>query len=287
MRKYLLLIAIIFPFHLIAQKVKTVEGEYTYHVPENISLNEAKRTALERAQIQALANEFGTIVSQDNTTRIENRNGKSHTDFISISGSDMKGEWLETIGTPKYVVFYEGEQLIISCQVKGKAREILLSTIDYQAHILCNGTEERFESDRFKDGDALYLSFQSPAKGFLAVYLLDAENHVSCLLPYRNQQSGIYPIEGNRQYLFFNRDTALGEDRSTVDEYYMTCDRISEYNQFYIIFSPNEFTKAADKASLSNSPRQLPFKDFQKWLTKCRKLDNKMTVKKIGITVEK
>lgn len=291
MRKCLLLIAVVFPFHLFAQKVKTVEGEYTYHVPENISLNVAKRTALERAQIQALANEFGTIVSQDNTTRIENRNGQSHTDFVSISGSDVKGEWLETIGDPQYVIFYEGEQLIISCQVKGKAREIQFSTIDFQAHILCNGTEDRFESDHFKDGDALYLSFQSPTKGFLAIYLVDDDGQAFCLLPYRKQTEGIYPVEGNRRYLFFSIPEALATEKGLVDEYFLYTSRSSEYNQFYVIFSPNAFTKAVDKNASEELPLQLPrqlsFRDFQKWLTRCRKYDTAMTIKKVGVTVEK
>lgn len=50
----------------LAQRIEKVHIEYTYHAPENISLEEAKRIALERAKIQAIADEFGTIVSQSN-----------------------------------------------------------------------------------------------------------------------------------------------------------------------------------------------------------------------------
>jgi hypothetical protein len=42
-----------------AQKVKTVEGEYTYYAPENVTVEQAKITADDRAKIQALADEFG------------------------------------------------------------------------------------------------------------------------------------------------------------------------------------------------------------------------------------
>ena len=48
-----------------AQRVKSIKGEYTYHVPENVTLDIAKQTALQRAKIQALADEFGTIVMQN------------------------------------------------------------------------------------------------------------------------------------------------------------------------------------------------------------------------------
>ena len=37
-----------------AQRTRKVHGEYTYHAPENVSLEQAKKTALSRAQIQAL-----------------------------------------------------------------------------------------------------------------------------------------------------------------------------------------------------------------------------------------
>ena len=51
---------LLFTIPVFSQKMKTVEGEYTYHAPENVSLEEARRTALDRAKIQALADEFGT-----------------------------------------------------------------------------------------------------------------------------------------------------------------------------------------------------------------------------------
>lgn len=65
-----------------AQRVEKVTAEYVYHAPENISLEEAKYIALERAKIQAIADTFGTIVSQSNFTTIANRNGKSDVDFF-------------------------------------------------------------------------------------------------------------------------------------------------------------------------------------------------------------
>lgn len=276
-----------FTSSVFSQKLKTVEGEYTYHAPENVTMEQAKRTALDRAMIQALADEFGTIVSQSNATRVENKNGQTDIDFLSIGGSEVKGEWIETLGEPQYNIRYEGDMLIVSVKVKGKAREIVSAGIDFQAKVLRNGTDDKFESDQFRSGDDMYLSFISPVSGYLAVYLVDADNQAYCLLPYRNQSDGIYPVKANQRYLFFNVKEAPQNERSYVDEYVMTCSRLSEQNHIYVIFSPNQFVKATDNQSNATLPRELKFEDFQRWLTKCRKHDKEMNLRMIPIIIKK
>ena len=103
----------LFALPILAQRTEKVRAEYIYHAPENISLEEAKRIALERAKIQAIADEFGTIVSQSNTTLVSNRNGESSTDFFSLGGSEVKGEWIETIDLPEYDINYEQGMLVV------------------------------------------------------------------------------------------------------------------------------------------------------------------------------
>lgn len=285
MKHILLLLSILFTLPVFSQKMKTVEGEYTYHAPENVTLEEAKRTALDRAKIQALADAFGTIVSQTNATHVQNRNGKSDIDFLSIGGSEVKGEWIETVGEPQYDISYEQGMLVVKVSVKGKAREIVLTQIDIKAKVLRNGTEDKFESDEFRDGDDLYLSFVSPVSGYLAVYLIDAEQKAYCLLPYRSQTDGIYKVEANRLYLFFNIKEAPMQERQYVDEYVMTCSRSSEYNQIYVIFSPQPFAKAADNASAETLPRELKFDELQKWLVKRKKTNHTLQIKNYNIKV--
>jgi len=270
-----------------AQKVKTVEGEYTYYVPVNITQEQALRIAEDRAKIQALADEFGTIVQQTNTTRIKTMDGKTSTDFFTLGDSEVKGEWLETIDKPDYEISYEDNTLVITCKIKGKAREIITPKIDFQARVLRNGTDDKFEDDDFKSGDGLYLSFLSPVNGNLAVYLISDDSQAYCLLPYRGQSEGVYPIESNRRYVFFSLKDAPLKERPFIDEYYMTCDRSQEHNLIYVIFSPNHFAKAADTSAKEELPRHLSFEDFQKWLVKCRKIDKDMNLRRIPIDIRK
>ena len=270
----------------VAQKTERVTATYTYYAPEHVSIEEARRVALQRAQLQAIADAFGTIVTQSNATRVRNENGKSDVSLLSLGASEVRGEWLRTDGEPEYDIAYEDGMLAVTVRVKGVIREIVNAAVDFQAKVLRNGTEDRFEGEEFRNGDDLYLSFRSPVDGFLTVYLLDAEGTAYCLLPYRNDTGGRVAIEGNRHYVFFSLDDVPAEERSIVDEYTMTCSRDGELNQIYVIFSPQLFTKAVDYAGEGLQPRELPYEEFQEWLFKCRKQDPEMRVEVKGILIK-
>ena len=65
-----------------------------------------------------------------------------------------------------------------------------------------------------------------------------------------------------------------------------------EYNAFYIVFSPNKFTKARDFGGKKNwknqpLPRVLPYADFLKWLSRNQIKDKKMVVKTSVIAIRK
>lgn len=164
--------------------------------------------------------------------------------------------------------------------------------VNYKAQLLRNGTDDCYADSVFQSGDALYLSFQSPVSGFIAVYLLDADWLASCLLPYQHQQEGIYAVMANQHYVFFNRSQAPHDD---ADEYVMTCDRDEERNEVYVVFSPNQFVKALDYASertttqagTAGLPRELNSADFQRWLDACQQRDGSMVVKRFPIVLQK
>ena len=270
-----------------AQRTEKVYAEYIYHAPENISLEEAKRIALERAKIQAIADEFGTIVSQSNTTLVSNRNGESSSDFFSLGGSEVKGEWIETIGQPEYEINYEQGMLVVKAMVSGRIREIVSAQIDLKAEVLCNGTDLKFARTDFKSGDDLYLYFQSPVNGYLAVYLLDEVSQmVYCLLPYKSSSEAVTLIEKDKPYIFFSAKHA-GDKGHLVDEYTMTCTNPVERNTIYVVFSPNEFAKATSNNVDELLPQELSFEKFQKWLLKGRNRDKDMTMVNKNLIINK
>ena len=270
-----------------AQRTEKVRAEYIYHAPENVSLEEAKRIALDRAKIQVIADEFGTIVSQSNTTVVSNRNGESSSDFFSLGGSEVKGEWIETIGQPEYDINYEQGMLVVKAMVSGSIREIVSAQIDLKAEVLCNGTDLKFARTDFKSGDDLYLYFQSPVNGYLAVYLLDEVSQmVFCLLPYKSSSEAVTLIEKDKPYIFFSAKHA-GDKGHLVDEYTMTCTNPVERNTIYVVFSPNEFAKANSNNVDELLPQELSFEEFQKWLVKSRNRDKEMDLVRNSITISK
>lgn len=267
-----------------AEKVKTVECEYTYHAPENVTLEQAKRTAMERAQIQAIANEFGTIITQTNLSNVSS----DKVDFQSIGMSEVKGEWIEDLDPPTFDVAFIDGMFVITVHVKGKAREITANEADCLVRVLRNGKEDRFESDKFFNGDQFYISFHSPVNGYMAIYLADGKGTVSCLLPYPTQTDASFPVQANRRYLLFDSE----EGDEFTEEYYLTCDKSAgENNTLYVIFSPRNFTKALDRQATGRSeelllPRELPEAEFQKWLAKCRRRDPEMQLTRKFISID-
>lgn len=271
----------------VAQKPVTVCGEYTYYAPENVTPAQAKQVALQRARVAGLIQAFNQTVYQSNTTVVTNRNGESSIDLYSFGGSDARGEWIEDTEKPHYTITYEQDMLVVKATVCGKAREIKSAGIDIEARVLRNGTEPRFESDKFNSGDDLYLWFKSPVDGYLTVWLLDRGSQtVYCLLPYRSSSQGAVEVRRDQPYVFFNQDRKL-KDWQYIDEYTLTASAAVEWNEVYVVFSPNPYAKATVNASDALAPRELPFKDFSAWLTRCQTKDPDMTISKQLIEIKK
>jgi len=288
MKNLFSILLICFPFLLFSQnKIHKICSEETYNAPPNVSLEDAKRIAIERAKIKALADEFGTLISQTNTSVIQNNSEQSNIDFKSLSASEVKGEWLEDTEEPQTQILYEQNMLIVKATVCGKAREITRASINFTSKVLRNGKDDKYESDQFNENDDLFLSFQSPAEGYLAVYLIDDEQKAFCLLPYSKDNDGQVYVEHGQRYLFFDVNSAPEKEKKLVDEFSMTCTKAIEYNQIYIIFSPNPFTKANDNQIGNSLPRELSYQDFQQWLTKNRNVDEKMQVELKTIQINK
>ena len=293
MKKVLLLFTILIPLMSSAQKMLTASGEYTYYAPLNITIDQAKNIAIERAKIKIIADNFGTIVGVNNSTTISNVNGESSVSFLSIGESEVKGEWIETIGAPDVEVLYQDNMLVVSVKIKGTIRELKSARIPFEARLLRNGVEDKYEDDEYRDGDYMFLSFATPERGYVAVYLYD-QYGVYRLLPLKNQKDGSQIVEAGNRYVFFaNKRSQYSPElnrqvESVYSEYTMYCNSDNELNRIYVIFSPNRFSHPLDNLSVADDmPAELSFEAFQSWLSKSRRQDNEMTVKIMDITLRK
>lgn len=267
-----------------AQKIATIEGEYTYYGESNDSPAKAKQKALEGARINALAREFGTVISQTTIQHDLADNSGEQTYFSSLSASEVKGEWIADDGDPQFKVDLTTDGLfIVNCKIRIKARALSNLAADFKATVLRNGTSPRHADTGFRSGDDFFLSFSAPTDGYLAVYMIEGDTALT-LLPYSSSASGKVQVKHDREYVFFsarNADKTFG----TPDELALMTDKGMEHNQLYVIFSPNEFTKAIDHDSGASVPRSLSHDDFVKWLAKVRRADPHMGMKVFNITI--
>ena len=282
MQKYivLLFLSIVSIIKISASDICQVEGNSTYKSSESESLLEAKNKALQMAIEDALARKFGKTIIDRKIMINDLKNGEHESDFTSLSSSEVRGEWLETIGDPIYGIGFNGKQYVIKVKVKGLAREISPEKIDIVTHVLRNGIQDSAEDDHFNAGDNMYVSFKTPVNGYITIYYVDKDKNVYRLLPYTYRDEASIKVKAGQRYVFFNRahNTLDGIASHEVMEYSMDCEDEIESNMLYVVFSPNKFSKAMDSNDGYNVPNSLTFKDFQKWLTDRRKNDKMMNV---------
>lgn len=263
--------------------IVNVKGESTFYDDGTRSRLECMRLALEQARIDALAKKFGTIVSQDILQADRVNGNREHNDFLALSSTEVRGEWVADDGEPEYKFERDSqENLIVTCIVKGKAKAIDNESAQFNSSVLRNGVDERNADINFRNGDSMYLDFQGSEDGYLAVFLEDEQKNVFQLLPYISDQKSRVPVKKGTRYVFFSPQN--GQKGEVVDELILTADYNTEYNRVYVLFSPDQFSSPV----MTKDPGQLPYMDsgeFSRWLVRTRKNDPKMGVKAMNLII--
>ncbi|MDE7411609.1 MAG: DUF4384 domain-containing protein [Paramuribaculum sp.] len=247
---------------------------------DNLTLKEAKIKCVESAKLEALKKEFGTLVTSVDMLSDKVVNDVISSVFLSDVSSTVKGEWLGDERDPEISIEYVDGNLVFTAKVWGRAREVIRATTDVKWHIQKDLDGVKIDSDNFMDGERIFVRFQSPADGYVAIYLVTDDQTV-CLLPYRKDNTGRYKIKGGKEYLFFDR---------TVDPsasyYKLNTDKPLEYNQLVMIFSPNPFTKCIDKSGDILHLNALNQTDFAKWLLKNQRADKEMMIERRWLAIQ-
>jgi hypothetical protein len=253
-------------------KIKKVSGKGEMEQLSNMTAEQAKAAALERAKIEALANEFGTYISKTEQTLI----GEGTSTYNALAFMDVKGEITETTNE-ECEMFTKGEEIWWRCKFEGKARERKSSTIDLEYHVLGCLDKDCKKTD-FNTGEDIFLYFQSPINGYVSAYLLDDAN-AYCLLPYEKMDGKGFEVKANESYFLFSKKYPYYLPSHQIDEYQVYTEKSSEANALVLIFSPSIYyaprlkdgelapetirNYLGDNAEL---PRTLTIKEFENWL---------------------
>ena len=288
MNKYLfcLFCASLFTLSLYAGDIERVSATYEYITDQAVSQKDIESTAFERAKLKALEDKFGLDVSAVTSSFISNANESSQTNVFSIGGTSVRGEWIETLTEKVLDKRFVDGFWFVKVRVEGRARNNSVEKTDIR-YTFVRDVQDIETPVSFRDGNDLFMRFSSPAAGSLCVYLVDEEQNAFCLLPYADNTTVAQSVEANKDYIFFSE-----KFDSKAQEYTVNCQRSSEQNALYVIFSPNTFTKAHDQQSGKNwrdepMPRQLSYEAFLKWLAKNQTKDPQMVVRREIISIRK
>ncbi len=266
-----------------AQRVAKVNGKSTFILSENdnLTLKEAKIKCVELAKAEALKNEFGTLVMSDFINSDKIVDDEANSFYIMDTSTSVKGEWLGDEREPEINIEYINGELLFTAEVWGSAREIIRANTDVKWQVQKDIEGKKIDSDEFNTGERFFIKFRSPSDGYIAIYLITSDNETACLLPYRKDNSGRYQIKGGKDYIFF--DKAIDP---TASYYKLSTNKLQEYNQLVMIYSPNPFTKCTDTSVDSRHPNSLDQKDFAKWLLKNQRADKEMMVNRKWLNIK-
>lgn len=256
----------------VAQRTATVTAAYTYYAPESMSVEEARHIALHRAQTEAIAAEFGTTVTQVNTVVTANTNTETDSRLYSVGGSEVKGEWIQTISEPVYTVTYDKGVLTVGVTVRGLIREMDLTAPEIEIRTYRNGLGANNEAEAFRDGDDFFMTARASVDGYLVAYLLDEKTRKAYrILPYQQARESSVRLKEGQQATFFSTEGADAVTRASIDTYTLTCEEPVEFNRLYVIYSDRPVSiSTAESRSDADVPFELDERRFHDWLLKRR-----------------
>ena len=268
--KYIINLRLVFLFAatIQAQRITTVCGEYRYIVPEETPLNRAKQIAIDKARNEAIANEFGQVVSQSTTTTIHSSDNNSQVQSDSYTSTESKAIWLSDKQEPEVSIAYENDVLVITASVCGKVRELKTAEVELKMQVLNNG----FESNQFKNNDKVSITFKSPVSGYVAIFFRDDNaGIISCMMPYENEDGTAREVKSNTEYTYLSTaDPLYPYQEATI----LVTEKPTEFDTFILIFSKKDFSMPA--SDMGDYVPELSVEDFHEWLCKNRIHDETM-----------
>lgn len=268
----------------------TVTGEAVYYGTADDSPADCRRKALEMAKIDALARTFGTIVSQDISQEEIRKNGKETSNFLATSATTVRGEWVADIGEPEFErTFGKDDNIIVRCKVKGKAKPLSNAAPDFNISVL-SAPDKRFETTSFKDGDSVYMYFESPGTdGYLTICFEDESGTVVRMFPYVNSDTGSSKMKRGYDYILFDRNRD-GNEYGEIDGFFVEAPNGNEFCKLHVLFSPKYYDKGPwhynGRDSDGNKiPDTMTKEEFDSWVMKLSRNDETLGRKQMNISI--
>ncbi len=234
-----------------AQNIRNASGMAQFRLEDDMSKEDLKDKLRRQAIINAIEREFGTYVSQESFVDVDDGN----TQFKIFGKTVIRGEWLKTTQEDfkeEVRVVKNGRrkqhELWMVLKIKGKVRELTQPDIQFN-YFTANCKKENCRTSIFENGQPLYFYFQSPADGYLSIYIIENDEAYR-VLPYQNmpeRYKNAVPVSADEEYVFFSpsgkNDYFSDFSRYLTDELIMVTSQPEEYINLILVFSTEEFIK--------------------------------------------
>ena len=294
--RYIVLLALVlFALTMQAQRTESVEGYARIEQSDYETPAQARTRVVQQAQFDAINAKFGSNLTQSNVTMMHNENGQAKTSFYMLGESDLRGTWVRDTKEPRVEQQVVDGRIIWEAWVKGEAREMKRAKVNFEWKLLANGTSDRHQVEALKDGDAFYVKFRSPVKGYLLLFMADDAGKVTCALPAGEEE--YCKVEANKWHLFYH-------DEKHPDDHWIATlpeGKPVEYDQFYVVFSPNKIAPPTRDVNVNVNDLQryyeqgyevghipeLTFKDFHKYMGKLQHRDAEVQQEKMQVKISR
>ena len=278
-----------------AQKV-LIRGSAEKLIEDAKLMKQYEFEVLQWAINNALYDKFGSSVSSNYESLSKtSQEGQSITSHLNIRSNYINvfpnGVWLGNESDPVFTTYKdEKSNWWLRCEVTGWAEEVKTPRVDFTAKTLDGTDVIKNQTSQYISGESGYLYFKSAQKGYISVFFDDFINVQLCF-PYNAMESMPFPIEGNKEYLLFDRNSATYiEKELNVDEIEFYTGKDLEFNLFYIIYSTEPYSLPileSEDTLLTNYStfRSIPREKFQRWLQSNRLKNKQLQVEVIGITI--
>lgn len=277
-----------------SQDIRRVSGSFQARQERNMTPDQTRELAMEKAMIDALQIEFGTYAEQEGYLNI--MDGKES--FSIIGTTKVKGDWIRTtdiqfIEETATEITSIGTQavLYITCNIKGEARKATpKAAITFQT-LNCELLECR--TTDYKSGENLYLYFKSPIDGYLSVFIEEGEE-TRRLLPYESMGTmSAVKVNGDEDYILFSKQDIYNKFPDyRPNGIKLITSNTKEYDRIYIVFSENMYYKPTlSEVEKSEEgfkvPNSLKTSKFKEWLSDNRARLTDYQAIAVTISIEK
>ena len=253
---------------------------------------EAQQAAINNALYEAFGSSVVTNYEQLSKTEMKGQSLINASEQrIQFINTYPNGVWKKELSSPGYNTYKdERGNWWLRCEVYGIAEKITVPPVKFIAKTLDGEDFIKDETFNFISGESGYIYFRSPVKGFMCVFYDDFKSVQRCF-PYNSMENEMFPVKQETDYILFSKNPqGFNADTLLVDEVEFFTNEELEYNQFYILYSPEKIALPTVNDFRKTDQNYTTFKtltrgDFQRWLQKCRISKIDVQVKIIGITI--